>query len=415
MAPNEILKLSTIYIPAILANKVSIFRLPFFRKNKEPAVAADNDTLAKTKEKLNELQQRYQILTENLAASVLIRDPQERLAYASPYTLVLTGYSPNEMYSGTRDFFSTIVHPDDQDLYLKAIRITEQGEPYQSRFRVIHKTGIEVWVEMRTAPIFGESAEVEGVLAIVLDVTAHVRYQRQIEDRTRDLHDLSYMISHDLRSPVLTIKGMIDILHQDLKANLPPQAHETFNHITQAVKRLEDLIGSVLNYFKLSAEESSRNRFDLRDLLSDVISDLKIAQDSAQAVIELPTDLPSIESDRLKCYRIFSNLISNAIKYRSADRAPIISISARVSASGRDLAVTVKDNGLGIPEEKLGSIFRPFQRAHGKQIDGFGVGLASVKKLVQVVGGTIEVTSKPQVGSEFCVLLRNCAPQPPSR
>ena len=365
--------------------------------------------LADLREKQSALEQRYQILTENLAASVLIRDPSGRLAYVSPYSLVLTGYSFSEMLSGQQDFFYTITHPEDQASYLKAIKITEQGEPYQSRFRIRHTTGIEVWVEMRTAPIFGESSEVEGVLAIVLDVTSQVRYQKQIEERTRDLHDLSYMISHDLRSPVLTLKGMLDILRQDLE--MTASAKETFQHITQAIQRLEDLIGSVLNYFKLSSEEAQRDNFRINDLLADVIKDLKIAKDESKAEIFLHENSIQIESDRVKCYRIFSNLISNAIKYRQIERPLKIAIELKISSSGRDLFVTVKDNGSGIPSEKLSSIFRPFQRAHGKQIEGFGVGLASVKKLIQAMGGTIEVLSTAGEGSTFTVLLRNCNPK----
>lgn len=368
--------------------------------------------LAHLKQRELELQQRYQILTENLAASVLIRDPSGRLAYVSPYTLVLTGYSMSEMYSGHQDFFAEITHPEDQSNYLNAIKITEQGEPYQSRFRVIHKTGIEVWVEMRTAPIFGDSTEVEGVLAIVLDVTSQVRYQRQVEERTRDLHDLSYMISHDLRSPVLTIKGMIDILQQDLGSAVEENSpvKESFLHITQAIKRLEDLIGSVLNYFKLSAEVAERTTFCINDLISDVIKDLQVLMIEVNPEISVPKMKIEIESDKQKCYRIFSNLFSNAIKYRGLERALAIKIDFQVSPSGRDLLVEVQDNGSGIPAEKLSSIFRPFQRAHGKHIEGFGIGLASVKKLVQAIGGVIEVTSETEVGSKFTVNIRNCGP-----
>lgn len=376
---------------------------------KDPRIDALNQELAELKEKHLSLQQRYEILTENLAASVSIRDPYGKLAYSSPYTLVLTGYSLEEIYSQKDDFFLSITHPEDQDSHSKAIKITAQGEPHQTRFRIIHKTGIEVWVEMRTAPIFGESSEVEGVLAVILDVTSQVRYQRQIEERTRDLHDLSYMISHDLRSPVLTIKGMIDILRQDLEITGPAQ--ETFTHMKQAVQRLEDLIGSVLNYFRLASEEAQRERFKINALLKDVENDLQIAKDAAKAQIIIQDNSISIESDRLKCYRILSNLVSNSIKYRHHERPLLINIELKISSSSRDILISVKDNGSGIPAEKLSSIFRPFQRAHGKQIEGFGVGLASVKKLIQALGGNIEVSSIEGEGSIFTVILRNCSPQ----
>ena len=354
-----------------------------------------------------ELQQRYQILTENLAASVIIKDNLGRLAYASPYTVVLTGFMVKDLFGKESDFFEQIVHPDDRSIYVKAIKVSEQGEPFLSRFRIIHQTGIEVWVEMRSAPIIDDNGQVEGVLAIILDVTSQVRYQKQVEERTRDLHDISYMISHDLRSPILTIKGMIEVLKQDLTRGKTDSSEETIGFISSAIGRLESLISSVLNYFKLSAQDAENSEFNLKVLVEDTLKDLDAVR-NGEVTLNGP-DL-NICSDKQKCYRILSNLILNAFKYRDPARPLDLNIEWNLSASARDVEINIKDNGLGIPEEKLSSIFRPFQRAHGDQVAGFGVGLASVKKLVQAIGSTIEVESKVGEGSRFRLLLRNCNP-----
>jgi PAS domain S-box-containing protein len=369
-----------------------------------------NESLEVTelKQQLSELQQRYQILTENLAASVIIRDDSARLAYASPYTLVLTGYSPKNFIGAKEDFFESIVHPEDRQHYLKALKISIQGEPFQSRFRVIHKSGMEVWAEQRSVPIFDSEGNVEGFLAIILDVTSQVRYQKQVEERTRDLHDISYMISHDLRSPILTIKGMVEVLKQDLAEGNLKASSESLGFISSAIQRLESLISSVLNYFKLSAQEVDNSNLSFSKLISDVITDLNSVKTGK---IEISGEEVSVSADEQKCYRIFSNLISNAFKYKDPNRDLFLKISWERSLSKRDLIVRVEDNGLGIPEEKLTAIFRPFQRAHsGSNVDGFGVGLASVKKLVQLAGGSISVESEVGKGSKFIVILKNCSP-----
>jgi signal transduction histidine kinase len=115
---------------------------------------------------------------------------------------------------------------------------------------------------------------------------------------------------------------------------------------------------------------------------------------------------PAVIGDRLKVYQIFSNLIGNAIKYRSDKRPLQIVISAKPSKNERYINISVSDNGLGIPKHKRELIFRPFQRAHGKSIEGSGIGLACVKKLLEKLGGEIEVQSQEDAGSVFTFTLR---------
>jgi signal transduction histidine kinase len=98
--------------------------------------------------------------------------------------------------------------------------------------------------------------------------------------------------------------------------------------------------------------------------------------------LTVPADLPTLRSDRLKVYQIFTNLIGNAIKYRSPERPVTITIAAMRTNEGRTLRITVQDNGTGIPADKFDLVFRPFQRAHTGAVEGSGIGLATVKKLV---------------------------------
>ncbi len=349
---------------------------------------------------------RYGVLIDNLVASVVIRDAQGNINYCSPYTEVLTGYPLEAIYATEGDFFLSIVHEEDRERYLRAMKVTSAGEPFQYKCRYFHKSGIEIWVETRTVPVIGTSGEILFSLSVTLDVTGTIRYQRQVEEKNKDLQDFTYMVSHDLKAPIFTIKGMIGILQEDLKDHLKGDAAETITHITGATARLEQLVGSVLHYARLSTQEIPSTEVNLSDVLSEVSSDLAAQIKDAHGELVVPVELPIVFGDKVRMYQVFSNLIGNAVKYRSQERPLKIEVILHPSRISRTVSIEIKDNGEGIAPDKLEGIFRPFQRAHSGNVEGLGIGLASVKKILDKCGGRIETRSAQGVGSSFIVTLR---------
>lgn len=348
---------------------------------------------------------RYQLLTDNLAASVIVRDIAGRITFCSPYTEVLTGYGVSEIYCSENDFFLSIIHTADKEKYQRAFKIAATGEAFQFRYRILHKTGIEMWVETRTVPVLGDDGEVSLTLSITLDVTGAVRYQRQVEEKNRDLHDFTYMVSHDLKAPIFTIKGMAAILKEDLAAALTPDTSDALDHIAKASHRLETLVSSVLEYSRVSSQEMAHEPVSLDEVLKEIRADFTSQMKAANACVRLDSNLPWVMGDRLRLYQIFGNLIGNAIKFRSPERACEVRIYIEPSRSDREIIIAVQDNGLGIPEDKRDAIFRPFHRLHGSSIEGSGIGLACVRKLLERFGGSIAVESTVGVGSTFRVSL----------
>jgi len=351
-------------------------RLLRFHTNTVQTLTETSARLSEEREMLNE---RYTTLTNNLAAAVIIRDTTNRLIYCSPYTEVLTGYATREIYGATSDFFTTIIHPDDRDAYSRALKVSEFGEAFQHRFRILHKTGLEMWTESRNVPVLDELGNVVASLAIILDVTGTVRYQRQVEERNRDLQDFTYMVSHDLKAPIFTIKGMVGIIDEDFAGRVPQDLSEILGHISRAAGRLEDLVAGVLQYSRVSFQENSLERVDLGAVFSDIERDMAQPLADAGGTLIIPPDLPTLRSDRLKLYQIFTNLIGNAIKYRSPERPILITVATMRLTDTRTLRITVSDNWSGIPTDKFDLVFRPFQRAHHGSVEGSGIGLATVK------------------------------------
>lgn len=359
----------------------------------------------------NIFETQYKTLTDNLLAAVVIRDHQGKISFASPYTEVLTGYAVSEIYSSIGEFFDSIVHNDDIELYGRALKVIETGEPFQVRYRFFHRSGLEMWAETRSMPIMDHEGKVISSLSITFDVTATIRYQHQVEEKNRDIQDFTYMLSHDLKAPLFTIRGMVGVLEEDFAASLTPEVREILEHISRASKRLEQLVGSVIEYSKVATQGITTQPIPLSEVMDEVIGDVAQLAKEKGASITVAQDLPSVEGEKLKMYQIFTNLVGNALKYSAKERPLELSIKSVPSKNVRTVTIQVSDNGEGIPAEKLPTIFRPFQRAHGPEVEGSGIGLAIVKKLIEKLSGTITVQSTPGVGTTFELTFRRAEPK----
>ena len=350
--------------------------------------------------------QRYRILTDNLAAAVIVRNSAGRVVYCSPFTEVLTGYPASQICSSEEDFFLSLVHEEDREKYGRAMKVAATGEPFQFRYRFIHRGGIEMWAETRTVPLDNPNGNEQYSLSITLDVTATLRYQRQVEEKNRDLRDFTYMISHDLKSPIFTIKGMLQALNEDHGPKMDTEMREMVGHMSTAADRLEQLVKSVLELSRISSQEIASEPLDPAALLLDLAHELEPQIKEAGATLSIAPALPAILGDRLRVSQVFANLVGNALKYRAADRAPLIEISESPCQRHRFCAISVRDNGIGIAANQLDDVFRPFHRLKTVSVEGTGIGLAAVKRIMEKLGGEVRVSSEPGHGSVFTVIFK---------
>jgi PAS domain S-box-containing protein len=365
------------------------------------------ERIARLKNSEFEANSRYKTLTDNVAAAVIIHHNDGAIEWCSPYTEVLTGFSLSEIYAERGDFILSRVHDDDRDTLKNALAIVASGEPYQYRYRFYHRSGLALWLETRTVPIFDPVTDSSKALSITLDVTAAVNNQLTIEARNRDLNEFTYMLSHDLKAPIVTIRGMLEVARAESSTAPNGKAlNEAFEYMGRATGRLEQLVGGVLELARVSATDKVQEPINLGDTLNEVLEDYRVYIERAGAKITTVGELPWVLGDKTQLYQIFSNLVGNAIKYRDPERPLIVSISDEAKNSRRRVMVTVRDNGRGIAPEHCESIFNPFNRAGESIIDGSGVGLSCVKRLVEKLGGSISVESEVGVGSAFSVDLR---------
>jgi len=212
-------------------------------------------------------QTRYKILTENVAAAVLLHQADGTILWGSPFTEVLTGFSLSEIYNARESFLLGQVHEDDKRLVEKSLSIVTTGEPFQYRYRFYHKSGMILWLETRTVPIYDNSLNDYIALSITLDVTASVLSQLQIEERNRDLNEFTYMVSHDLKNPINTIKGMIGLIQAEPSIRDNRVLEQAASYIATAALRLQDLTDGVLALARVSASERTLEPVDLNQVV----------------------------------------------------------------------------------------------------------------------------------------------------
>ncbi len=226
----------------------------------------------------------------------------------------------------------------------------------------------------------------------------------QLQASNRALEEFAYSVSHDLKAPLRAIRGFAEIIAQRHKESLDEEARHYFDNIIEASGRMADLISDLLAYSRLGKGSMPKRTVDLDTLIREVLSEFETKAKHLGARITVHADLPSVWANPTLLSQVFGNLIDNALKYRRDDVAPAIDITARTE--GGQALVSVSDNGIGIAENHLDKIFDIFQRLHSRETyPGTGIGLATVRKAVTLMGGNVTVTSQPGKGSVFTVEL----------
>ncbi len=248
---------------------------------------------------------------------------------------------------------------------------------------------------------------------IVEERTTDLRkMNEQLRRSNHDLEQFAYIASHDLQEPLRKIQSFIDIARQkEDKKNLPYY----FEKIVQSAKRMSMLIKDVLNYSRLESDETLFREVSLNQVLKEVATDYDQLIVERRALIK-STDLPVINGIYAQIRQLFANLLSNALKFSSAN--PEISIAGRplplsqlsnypvMDKARVYVELTFTDNGIGFDQQYADRIFMIFQRLHNhSEYSGTGIGLALCKKIVENHQGYIKVESTPEKGSVFTVIL----------
>jgi signal transduction histidine kinase len=228
--------------------------------------------------------------------------------------------------------------------------------------------------------------------------------QNRIDNRTRELEEMNselqqfaYVASHDLQEPLRTITSFSQLLESRYRGSLDADADEFIGYIVTASRRMTDLINGLLQLVRLRKTSQTVAPVSFERLLADAEASLQASIRESGAQIE-HGPLPSLVVDSVQFSQVLQNLISNAIKYRSVE-APQILVQARRDRG--NWIFSVSDNGCGFDQEFAERIFGLFQRLHGRDVEGTGMGLSISRKIVERHGGRIWAESREGEGSTF--------------
>ena len=220
-----------------------------------------------------------------------------------------------------------------------------------------------------------------------------------------DLDTFVYAASHDLKAPITNIEGLLDALREYLPAgDQQPMVPRLVAMMQGAISRFQQTVGHLTDVVRLQyTAESVAEEVDVPRLLEDVRLDLLPLLESTQAQLYTAVEpCPPVRLPAKNMRSILFNLLSNALKYRAPDRAPMVQVRTHCTAA--HFVLEVQDNGLGLSQEQQLKLFTMFRRLH-THVEGSGVGLYMIKRMIELAGGRIAVHSQPGVGSTFTVTL----------
>ncbi len=220
--------------------------------------------------------------------------------------------------------------------------------------------------------------------------TTQDRFTSELEDRNAELERFVYTVSHDLRTPLVSIKGFVGFLQRDLDANDVEKIGHDLAHISQAADNMGDLLDGLLELSRIGRVINPPEAGSLNQLVYEAVEPLQASIRQRGIDLEIQPDMPGYWGDRLRLIEVFQNLVENAIKFMGAQAAPRIEVSAR--RDGDEIRCSVRDNGIGIEPEYQERIFDLFERLH-PEIDGTGIGMTLIKRIIEAHGGSIRVES----------------------
>jgi signal transduction histidine kinase len=244
----------------------------------------------------------------------------------------------------------------------------------------------------------------------VADRTAELQHANAALERSNhELDDFAHIASHDLKEPLRGINTYAGFLLEDYADKLDEDGQSKLHTLQRLTRRMEALIESLLMYSRVGRTELAIQDTDLNDTLAEIVESLEIRLRELGVEIRRPQPLPVVHCDRVRVGEVFRNLITNAMKYNDKPQRWIeVGCEQRpLNGNGSELVFHVRDNGIGIREKHLDSVFRIFKRLHGRDEygGGTGIGLTIVKKIVERHGGQIWLESTFGEGTTFYFTL----------
>lgn len=395
------------------------------------------------------LEARMRLYSDSLAAigeAVIVSDREGNMQYINPAASQLTGYSADQLIGRNPRIFGSGTHS--REFYEDMWETVLKGRPWSGELTNRRRDGTSYECRLTLSPVCDLKGVVEGFVAIQHDITDRKRSEVQLQDHVntieatnyelyhakkdlegavskleasnRALDDFAYIASHDRKEPLRGIHNFSIFLLEDYAGKIDADGQSKLKTLCRLTQRLEELINSLLYFSRVGRVDLAVKETSIDDVVDDVIELLSARLDELRIDIRRPDPLPTIRCDTARIGEVFRNLITNEMKYNDKDEKWIeIGLKPERQSEGSEESTGdktgaggptvffVRDNGIGIREKHLDTIFRMFKRLHGKDKfgGGTGAGMTIVKKIIERHGGTIWIESTVGEGTTFYFTL----------
>lgn len=334
----------------------------------------------------------------------------------------LLGCEP-QSFDPTIEKLLEFVHPEDKHIVIEANESAlNTMEIPTMNYRIIRTDG-KIRHFKTIAKSFTDLRGRKSMIGTTQDVTEDYNKSIQLKQRNKELelnikelNEFNHVASHDLQEPLRKIQTFISRINDKEKESMSDFGKEYLSRIEKAANRMRVLINDLLQYSRTNRSEKKFEKVDLNEIINNSIQELSQNIEDKKGIVNFST-LPEINGVNFQMQQLFTNLLSNSLKYSKENIAPIIDIYCEKiiaknesilndNSSKKYWKIDFKDNGIGFEQEFSEKIFQLFNRLHGKtEYQGTGVGLAICKKIVENHSGFIFAYSKPNIGTTFTIYL----------
>jgi signal transduction histidine kinase len=349
----------------------------------------------------------------NMVQGLCMFDKDQKLIVVNKRYLDIYGFSADVVKPGItlRELMQYSVSLGNYTAEEAERALAERNDPTQLSRRSTIKQRLK---DGRVIAVLNEPMSDGGTIATYQDITEMERntamtlqYTQKLEHSNRELADFAYVASHDLQEPLRKIEAFGERLVTKYGSTLPDDGKMFIDRMQNAAGRMRKLINDLLSYSRVTTDAKGFQQVSLGKVLTEVVGDLQIRIEETDATIDY-RELPTIDCEPMQMRQLLQNLLGNALKFRKADVKPIIKVTAEpiIHDEKSCILLMIEDNGIGFDNQFKDQIFTIFQRLHSRtEYEGTGIGLATVRKIVERHGGSIDADGQQGVGAKFKVIL----------
>lgn len=349
--------------------------------------------------------EHFRLAVEAFPGAMVVLDSEGRIVLANHQTTRLFGYERESLVGEAIERILPTQSQEAHPVLQASVSDAPQSPEASTELVGMHSSGRALPVLVGTNRIRLDRQEY--VVCAFTDNSARKRAEENIRRineqlwrKQQEMEQFVYSVSHDLKSPLVTVTGFVGMLKEDIAAGNSDGAADSVGRIERATRRMSALIDDLLQLSRIGRVEIERQSVALQEVIQDLEQDLSDQFRASGARLHVDGTLPTVSADRAQVVEVFDNLISNALKYGCTKPGGAVRVGSQMGTE--EVQIWVQDDGPGIPPAYHEKIFQAFQRL-SNQTEGTGVGLAIVEKIMRTHGGRVWVESEEGKGARFWV------------